>query len=130
MTAISPIKHRLNLVKESLFGDPEIIWEVLINYRDQLPNSGLQVSWIRDGEFIVGKIEIDGQELYTQGHTAQEFVEMVNDAIYAVYQVPNRYSKQLGGKYRLIPSKLEFDKLNNSAITKSTINFDYSPVTA
>lgn len=130
MPVLSPLQYRWNLVKESLFGDPEVIWEVLVCYRDKLPRHGVQVSWTRDGEFIVGEISVDGNTFYTQGRTAQEFVEMVNDAIYAAYEIPMKYAKQLGGNYRLMPSTEEFEKLNNAAIKKSTIHFERSPAIA
>lgn len=126
MPVLSPIRHRWDLLKESLFGDQEIIWEVLVCYRDKLPSSDVQVSWMRDGEAIVGEITAEGNTFYTQGRTAQEFVEMVNDAIYAVYEIPLKYAKQLGGNYRLMPSEVEFEKLNNAAVKKSTIRFDRS----
>lgn len=99
-------------------------------YRDKLPTSDVQVSWTRDGEFIVGKINAGGYTFYTQGRTAQEFVEMVNDATYAAYEVPVKYAKQLGGNYRLMPPESEFEKLNNAAIRKSTMRFDRSPAIA
>lgn len=126
MAVLSPIQHRWSLVKESLFGDHEIIWEVLVCYRDKLPTNDVQVSWTRDGDFIVGEIKIGDQSFYTQGRTAQEFVEMVNDALYATYEIPVKYVKQLGGNYRLMPSELEFKKLNDAAVKKSTICFDRS----
>ncbi len=126
MSVLSPIQHRWDLVKESLFGDQEIIWEVLVCYRDKLPSNDVQVSWTRDGEFIVGEIVAGGHMFYTQGRTAQEFIEMVNDAIYAVYEIPLKYAKQLGGNYRLMPSEADFEKLNNAAVKKSIIRFDRS----
>ena len=127
MTVVSPIQHRWNLVKESIFGDQEIIWEVLVCFRDKLPSHNVQVSWTRDGEFIVGEITAGGHTFYTQGRSAQEFVEMINDAIYASYEIPIKYAKQLGGNYRLMPPEVEFEKLNNAAVKKSTIRFDRSP---
>ena len=127
IAVLSPLQHRWSLVKESLFGDQEIIWEVLVCYRDKLPTNEVQVSWTRDRELIVGEIKTSGHSFYTQGRTAQEFVEMVNDAIYAAYEIPLKYAKQLGGNYRLMPPESEFEKLNDAAVKKSTIRFDRSP---
>ncbi|MCR4314619.1 MAG: hypothetical protein NUV84_05240 [Candidatus Uhrbacteria bacterium] len=110
-------------MKESLFGDQEIIWEVLVHYRDKLPTDKIQVSWMRDAEFIIGEIHVGGHTFYTQGRSAQEFVEMVNDAIYAAYEIPVKYAKQLGGNYRLSPSMEEFNRLSNVTVKKSTIDF-------
>lgn len=120
------MKYRWNLIKDSIFGDPEVIWEVLVCYRDKLPTNDVKVYWTRDGEFIIGEINVDGHVLYTQARSAQEFVEMVNDAIYAVYEIPMKYAKQLGGNYRLMPPESEFQKLNNAAVKKSIMNFDRS----
>ena len=125
MPVLSPIKYRLSLLRDILFGDQEIIGEVLVCEQNKLLGKNVQVSWQRDGKYIVGSIFMDGQKFMTQARSAKEFVEMVNDAIYAVYDVAPKYARQLGN-YRLIPSQNEFEKLNNTAVKKSAFNFDNS----
>lgn len=125
MPVLTPLMYRLHLLRDILFGDQEIIGEVLVCEQNKLSDKQVQVSWTRDGEYIVGTIHMDDQTFFTQGRSAKEFVEMVNDAIYAVYDVEPKYAKQLG-HYRLVPSKDEFEKLNNSAIKKSAFNFGES----
>jgi len=127
---MSPFRYRLHRTKEALFGDNEIIYEVLIHHKANLPYSGVQVVWERDGEFIVGKILVDGDTFIAQGRTAKEFVECVNDVLYAAFKVPIIYAEQLGGDYRLTPPEKEFNNLNNKAIKKSSPVFDLVPATA
>lgn len=130
MPPLSPFKHRLALIKDALSWNDNLIYEVLLWHRRNLPSQGIEVSWTRDGEYIVGSIQVDGSTFMTQGKTAQEFVEMVNDALYAAYNVPLRYAQQLGGLYRLLPSEQEFARLNDVAVEKSSINFVLTPVVA
>ncbi len=124
MALMSPFRYRLFLLKQALSWRDGIIYEVLIHHKENLPAQGLQVSWERDGDFIVGSIVVDGETYMTQAKTAKEFVEMVNDTLYAVYKVPPIYAAQLGGDYRLTPKPVEFEKLNNAAIKKSRMDFD------
>ena len=130
MPVLSPIQYRLSLLKETLFGDREVAYEVLVCYQDKLPSANIQVSWKREGDYIVGTISIDDEVYVTQARSAQEFVEMVNDTIYAAYEVPQKYIRHLGGNYRLMPSKEEFEKLNNLAAQESTFNFEKSKALA
>ncbi|MBU1705894.1 hypothetical protein KKG19_04200 [Patescibacteria group bacterium] len=125
---MSPLKYRLSLAKEALFGDNEIIYEVLWCNKNKLPDD-VRVSWERDDEWIVGKVNVGGHEYMTQARSAREFVEMVNDLLYAVYEIPHRYAQKLGS-YRLLPNKEEFDKLNNAAVKKSSFNFVRSEAVA
>jgi len=83
------------------------------------------VSWQRDGKFIIGSITVDdGDEFMTQAKSAKEFVEMVNDAIYATYEIPAEYIPLLGGLKRIKPPASEFKKLNDAAVKKSAMVFD------
>lgn len=130
MALMSPIKYRFHRIKEAIFGDNEIIYEVLIHHKAKLPNTGVRVSWEREGDFIVGKILVGDESFVTQGRSAQEFIEGVNDTLYAAYGTPLKYAEQLGGDYRLTPPKQEFEALNNKAIKKSILAFDYVQVPA
>ena len=124
---MSPFRYRLHRIKEALFGDNEIIYEVLIHHKAHLPFRGVQVAWERDGEFIIGKILVDGDTFIAQGSSAKEFVECVNDALYAAFKVPVKYAEALGGDYRLTPPASEFRDLNDKAIKKSKLVFDLVP---
>ena len=120
----STIMSLLEQIKE-FFVKPEIYEEAAIAYFNRLPNS-VQVSWFRDGKFIVGRITADGQELMTQAFSAKEFVEMVNDAVFSFYGIPKEYFKVLDKK-KMHPSKEGFDRLNDAAIQKSTMSLEKEP---
>lgn len=64
--------------------------EAIEAYYHKIPNS-IQVSWERDGDMIVGTVKAGNHEFYTQGKDADDFIEMVNDAVYTVYEIPFEY---------------------------------------
>jgi hypothetical protein len=109
----SPLKRKLTNLK-NLFFPLEKIPEAEFAYFHKLPHD-VQVHWKRDGKFIIGNIII-GQDSYpTQGKSAKEFVEMVNDVIYSVYNIPPQYS----GIKEYAPTTQQFKELNNAAVVKS-----------
>lgn len=116
---MSPLRYRLHKMKEAIFGDGKIVYDVLLHHLRRLPKSEVQVAWQREGDFIVGRVAVGNELFIAQGRSANEFVEGVNDALYAAYDVPAKYAEQLGGDYRLVPPKEEFDALNDKAIMKS-----------
>ena len=130
MALLSPGHYRLHRIKEAVFGDDEIIYEVLISHKDRLSNKDVRVAWEREGDFIVGKIRVDDDIFVAQGRSAKEFVQEVNDTLYVAYGVPLTYAERLGGSYRLIPSKQEFEALNNKAIRKSNLVLGHVEVPA
>jgi len=69
---------------------PDINRESFEAYFHKLPNN-IQVSWSRDDKFIIGHIKAEEKEFMTQGYNADEFIEMVNDAVIAVYDIPEDY---------------------------------------
>ncbi|MEA3248779.1 MAG: hypothetical protein U9Q03_00280 [Patescibacteria group bacterium] len=130
MALMSPFQYRLHRIREAIFGDSEIVYEVLILHEANLPNA-ISVAWERDKNFIVGKIHTeDNNDFVAQGRTAKEFVECVNDALFVAYEIPLKYAEALGGDFRLIPPKEEFAALNDKAIKKSEIAFANIPTVA
>lgn len=99
-------------------GVPEAFWA----YFNKLPNS-IEVTWMRDGDLIVGEVKADDITFKTQGKSAQEFVDMVNDSLFAVYEIPVDYFALLEGK-RFHPNPDGFKKLNDIAVKKSASNFE------
>ena len=130
MALMSPFKYRLSLIKRALSLDNDIVYEVLLHHKANLPNSGVSVSWVKDGGYIVGTIHVGQDTFMTQGRTAKEFVEMVNDALYAAFNIPPEYAQALGGDYRLTPPDDEFRKLNDAAVRESSIRFGHVEVPA
>ncbi|HEX8974172.1 MAG TPA: hypothetical protein VF817_01645 [Patescibacteria group bacterium] len=83
------LERNLKKAKLFLLGS-KIYREPFEAYYFRLPEN-IQVNWKRDGDFIVGKVIAEKNEFMTQGKSADDFVEMVNDAIYTVYGIPLEY---------------------------------------
>lgn len=109
-----------SVIKRVFIREP-LFPEAALAYWNKLPNQ-IQVEWFRDGKFIIGKINSEGYEFMTQAFSAEEFVEMVNDALLAVYEIPKEYFKLLSGK-RLQPTPEQFRQLNDDAVNKCNISF-------
>lgn len=107
-------------LKNNLF-PLETIPEAAIAYNCRLP-SEIEVSWFRDGKFIIGNIKTHDTSFMTQAKSAKEFVDMVNDALYAVYDIPIQYA-QLPNMKKLVPKPGEFQKLSDTKIHSSVIGF-------
>lgn len=82
----------------------------------------IEVEWFRDGKFIIGIIKVDGHEYKTQALSSDEFIEMVNDTLYTVYEIPNSCINVLSKIKRFYPSQEELNKLNNNLIKRSDMN--------
>lgn len=88
-------------------------------YWNKLPEN-IGVSWFRDGKYIVGNIETEGESFMTQGRNADEFVDMVNETVYAVYDIPEEYHSALREvKREFIPKEDQYEKLNNTKVRNS-----------
>ncbi len=59
-------------------------------YYYRLPDT-ISVRWQRDGKFIVGEVSDGKHTFVTQGRNTDEFVEMVNDALLTIYNIPRQY---------------------------------------
>lgn len=111
------------------FYQPKIYPEAFEAYYNRLPDS-LQVNWFKDGKYIIGEIEAEGEKFMTQAVSAKEFVEMVNDALFVAYKIPEEYFDALLASKKFIPTKEQFEALDNIAVTKSKIEFKQALVTA
>jgi hypothetical protein len=117
-------RYRLYLIRKALSWHNKIDFDVLAHHRANLPNAGVRVEWRRDGEYIIGTVKLHDGSIFTQGRTAMEFVEMLNDALYAAHDVPLEYSEALGGDYRLVPSPEDFQRLKDDAVMESAFTLD------
>jgi len=108
-------------IKKFLGIEPKLIREVLEANLNKLPE-GIEVRWIREGDFIVGEIFTDGHKFMTQAKSAEEFVEMVNDAILSVYEIPEDYIDIILRNKAYMPNKEQFERLNNVAVKKSSFS--------
>lgn len=110
------------------FYQPKIYKEAFDAYYNRLPDS-IEVDWQRDGKYIIGKIKAGDKKFMTQAVSAKEFVDMVNDALFVVYKIPDEYFKALESrKFKPLPE--EFKAMNNAAIKKSKIEFSKVAVPA
>ncbi|MCX6746494.1 MAG: hypothetical protein NTX00_05825 [Candidatus Parcubacteria bacterium] len=110
----------LKLLK-NLFKKPIYI-EVAEAYWHKLPEE-IEVKWFRDGEYIIGKITADGHDFMTQGKDARDFIDMVNDAVFSVYEIPKQYFDVLNAK-RFYPKQEALMKLNDNKISFGEINLE------
>ncbi|NQU77443.1 hypothetical protein HQ544_01980 [Candidatus Falkowbacteria bacterium] len=114
---------------KNLFFKPQIDEEVLEAYFNKLPDK-LSIRWVRDGKYIVGKINADGQEFMTQAKSAREFVYMVNDALFAMYEIPEEYLDVLQDRKSFKPNAKQLEELNDAAIKQSDMSFEKELVAA
>jgi len=126
MNNLSPLQYRIKVFiagfKTKLPGGA-LINEASICYNQKLPKR-VNVKWVRESDgFIVGHINVDGYEFTTQGQNAKDFIEMVNDSIYAVYEIPPQYISELGGYKRYFPKPHQLKELFDKSISKSDFGF-------
>lgn len=121
MNNFSPIKHRLKVIGTEIASrvfPNRIIYEALVCHNSRLPKV-VKVSWEREKDgFIVGKIVADDYELVAQGKNAKDFIETVNDAIFAACEIPSEYMVRLGGYNRFYPKPDQLEKLKDKSIEK------------
>lgn len=100
---------------------PKLSQEALDAYFNRLPEQ-VQVDWFRSGEFIVGQVTADGQNFMTQGKDAEDFIGMVNDAIFTYNEIPEEYRDMIKFVRVYNPPVSEKEKLNNISIKKSLVS--------
>lgn len=110
-------KNKIKSILSNLF-QSKPCREVLEANFYKLPEK-IEVKWFRDGKFIIGVIKDGEHEYKTQALFADEFVEMVNDTLYTVYDIPNNCINILNKVKRFHPRQDEFNKLKNIKIKTS-----------
>jgi len=114
-------KYMFNTIKH-FFTGPNVEPEALKAYFYRLPDK-ISINWFRDGDFIIGKIKAGDAEFMTQAKSADEFVEMINDTLFTVYEIPREYSDLLLRYKRFEPNPNQFNELEDASIKKSSISF-------
>ena len=64
--------------------------EAFFAYYNRLPER-VEVNWERDGEYFIGRVKAGEYEFMTQGKGVKDFIDMVNDAVCTVYDIPVEY---------------------------------------
>ncbi len=98
---------------------PKLSREAFEAYFHRLPD-GIEVNWRRDGKFIVGSVVADGKKFVTQGLNADEFIEMVNDAVITVFDIPEDYIDAINKSKAYSPTAEEYKRLNDNKISHSS----------
>jgi hypothetical protein len=114
--------HKLISKIKRSFLKPKLSYEVFEANFNKLPKD-IQVKWQRDGRFIIGEISDNSHKFMTQGIGAEDFVEMVNDAIYTAYDVPEDYLDAIKSKKTFCPNSEERKRLENNDINSAIISF-------
>lgn len=97
---------------------PEIIPEVLVAYYQKLP-SNIQVSWWRDGEYIVGNVVAGDISFPTQGTNVGDFIRMINEGLLISLNIPSEYIEVILSNGLFSPSLEELAKLSDDEVKKS-----------
>jgi hypothetical protein len=113
------MKNLWSNLKSGLFNQP-LSQEAFEAYFHRLPDD-LEVSWFRDGKFIIGNIKAGENKFVTQGLDAEDFIDMVNDAVITVFGVPKQYYDAIRQTHTYIPPKQQLEQLRNASVKKATI---------
>ena len=105
-----------------IFSKQNLSQEAIEAYFHRLPDR-INVRWKRDSDFIVGWITTEDNEFMTQGRDAKDFIEMVNDAVYTYYEIPEDYVDVLSKFKSYNPPLKEVERLRNNDITEYSFGF-------
>lgn len=113
-----PLRLRYSVLRKIF--KPEIIPEAFFAYYHKLPRN-VSVEWFRDEDFIIGKVSADEKSFMTQGENAEDFINMVNESILTVFDIPYAYFDILKQHKSYMPKSAEYRKLKDVSVKKSVI---------
>lgn len=113
MNIIPKIKQALSLNR--------VDFDEVIAYLNTLPDD-IEVTWERDNDFIIGVIKEDGKTYMTQAKSGDEFIEMVNDAVYTACNIPENLKDSLGAFKAYEPPEDARKKLGDLSVHKAEIS--------
>jgi len=99
---------------------PKLSEEAFRAYFNRMPDV-INVKWFRDRDFIIGEIKIANKVYYTQGENAEDFIDMVNDLVVTVCDIPAQYVQLVKDSRTYVPSDEESKKLEDTNVKKSFI---------
>jgi|SRR3989344_2404688 len=111
----------LNLIKKLFIKPIKLEKEVFEACLNRLPMQ-ISVEWFRDGKFIIGRVKAGDKDFLTQGLSVQDFIKMVNDSIYTVYDIPEEYADVFLKNFSYDPPPKARQELENLQIKSSQIN--------
>ena len=115
------VQKAIKYIKKMLI-PPSLEREAFDAYFYRLPDD-INVSWTRDGKFIVGSITDGGHMFLTQAKSGDEFIEMVNDAVYTFHDIPEDYRDAIRMNRAYNPNLEERKKLEDVRVGSSSIVF-------
>ena len=98
---------------------PRLSPEAFEAYFNKLPDA-ISVNWFRDGRYIIGRIRAEDKQFMTQGRNPDEFINMVNDAVVAAYEIPENYANIVKKTHTFKPKVSEMKRLYNHEINKDS----------
>lgn len=101
---------------------PKLRQEVFDAYFHKLPEN-IEVKWFRDEGYIVGAIDTNGGKCFTQGKNAEDFINMVNDAVFTAYDIPEDYTDAISALRAYKPPEDEMNKLRDKKVKNSILGF-------
>lgn len=113
----------MNTYKKILnfFKKPELSPQAFEAYFYRLPDA-IKVDWKRDGNFIVGHVKAGDKEFDTQGENADDFIRMVNDAMYTVYEIPFDYIEEISKQKAFHPNQEDVRRLYDGKIPTDSLS--------
>lgn len=106
---------------QRLFSSPQLDREAFEAYLYRLPAS-IEVSWTRDSGYIVGTIKDTEQEYMTQAQSQEEFVDMVNDAVYTMHDIPEEYRDAVRSFQAYKPSSTQLKELGDLGVKSARLS--------
>ena len=83
------VQNKLQQLKRAVI-KPQLIREAFIAYGNRLPQV-IKVDWKRENGYIVGWVQAEGREFVTQGKNGTDFIQMVNESLFTVFNIPEEY---------------------------------------
>ena len=107
-----------NFIK-SLLTQQKLSYEQKVAFFHRLPKS-VKVGWKKEGGLIVGWVNTGDKQFVTQGRDAFEFIRMVNESVYTVYDIPYAYMEDIKNLRAYNPPEEEEKKLFDGNILFSS----------
>ncbi len=111
----------LKNIRKYILPRPKLSREAFDAYLFRLPEK-IDVKWFRDGEFIVGEIDTGDSKFVTQGLSADDFIEMVNESVMTISDIPENYFDAIKSYRAYAPSADQEAALRNGVIQGATIS--------
>lgn len=108
-----PITKTSKFLKK--FFKPEIYSEAYVAYVNRLP-SEITVHWFRDGDMIIGKVQAGDKEFMTQGANEDDFIRMINESVFTIFNIPNDYFDVVRDTRSFKPSEIEMARLKDPSV--------------